>query len=56
VRSEKVVAGITDGLFTEMKKGSLKEGDMVITGTDSGKSKAAGGATNANSGIPGMGR
>ncbi|MDQ7827074.1 MAG: efflux RND transporter periplasmic adaptor subunit [Candidatus Eremiobacteraeota bacterium] len=56
VRPEKVVAGITDGLFTEMKKGSLKEGDMVITGTDSGKPKTAAGAAGGSGGIPGMPR
>jgi HlyD family secretion protein len=57
VRPEKVVAGITDGLYTEMKKGSLKEGDMVITGADSGKQKAAAAGTmGGSSGIPGMQR
>jgi HlyD family secretion protein len=60
VRPEKVVAGITDGLFTEMKKGSLREGDMVITGADTGKPTGTGGATGRSAGgttgIPGMGR
>lgn len=37
VRPEKIVGGVTDGRFTEMKKGSLKEGDELIVGTMSGK-------------------
>lgn len=54
VHSEKVVVGITDGLFTEIKKGSLNEGDMIITGVDSGTSKVSGGAKSGNTGMPGM--
>jgi HlyD family secretion protein len=39
VRSEKILPGITDGRYTEMKRGSLKEGDLIITGVEVGKGK-----------------
>jgi HlyD family secretion protein len=35
VKPERIVPGISDGRYTEMKKGSLKEGDEVITGVES---------------------
>ncbi len=40
VRPERIVIGISDGRYTEMKKGSLKEGDAIIIGVESGKPKS----------------
>lgn len=46
VRQEKALAGITDGLYTEMKKGSIKEGESLIIGVQGSKPKSpAGGGT-----------
>jgi len=50
VRSEKILPGITDGRYTEMKRGSLKEGDLVITGVEAGKGKKP---STVTSGAPG---
>jgi len=45
VRPEKIITGITDGKYTEMKKGNLREGDSVITGVQTAKAKAKAKAT-----------
>jgi HlyD family secretion protein len=50
VRQAKVLLGITDGQYTEMKKGSVKEGQSVILGTLNGKSKASTAAPRAGGG------
>ncbi|HTR96943.1 MAG TPA: efflux RND transporter periplasmic adaptor subunit [Candidatus Acidoferrales bacterium] len=46
----RVLTGLTDGTFTEIKSDSLKEGDLVITGLDS-----SGGSGAALTPPPGMG-
>jgi len=51
VRAERFLPGITDGRYTEMKRGSLKEGDLVIVGVESGKAKKP---ASGSSGRPGM--
>lgn len=52
VRPERIITGITDGKYTEMKKGSLKEGDTVITGVQATKSKTAKSAPGPGGGPP----
>ncbi|MHC9544842.1 MAG: efflux RND transporter periplasmic adaptor subunit [Vulcanimicrobiota bacterium] len=54
VRPEKIITGITDGKYTEMKKGNLREGDSVITGVQAAKAKATTSAPRSG-GAPGGG-
>lgn len=48
VRQERILTGITDGQYTEMKKGSLTEGQDVIVGLQGNKAKS-----NVRAGSPG---
>jgi HlyD family secretion protein len=50
----KITAGITDFTFTEVKDGSVNEGDQVVTGSTGGS--RAGGAPRLGAGGPGGGR
>jgi HlyD family secretion protein len=50
----KITAGITDFTFTEVKDGSLSDGDQVVTGQTGGS--RAGGAPRLGQGGPGGGR
>jgi hypothetical protein len=50
----KITAGITDFTFTEVKDGSVNDGDQVVTGQTGGS--RAGGAPRLGPGGPGGGR
>ncbi len=50
VREEKVELGITGSSFTQMLNGSLKDGELLITGTESRKK---GGSSASRQGAPG---